>query len=272
MAGRAFKFGPSKQKEVLAMSAEDLYELKVASIRIMKKRGNNINRVIPRIFHQGKDSVLRSYINEEKFLDPKSGFDEFKKIYGKIVRRMKTSLICCLSGFYLSEGKKVYVHFVSNLEKQCVGVQEADLVISSFVYEGVKEAIMITPRVKLTSVTNNRFRSFSHYRTTVFFYEELLLSSPDHVLTSSHRLLSDTEKEKLLQELGTTPDNLPKIYQGDPLVKYYDWQPDNVIEFKHYPGISRSINVESTFYRYIIPGRPFGLENKKDIGKYIFSR
>ncbi|MCD6434408.1 MAG: DNA-directed RNA polymerase subunit H [Candidatus Diapherotrites archaeon] len=44
-------------------------------------------------------------------------------------------------------------------------------------------------------------------------------SAREHILVPKHILLTKKEAKKILEELGATPEDLPKIHKNDPGIK-----------------------------------------------------
>ncbi len=69
-----------------------------------------------------------------------------------------------------------------------------------------------------------------------------------HVLVPSHRLLSDEEKEELLNRLNIKLKNLPFIHLKDPAIKGLGGKVGDVVEIKR-----KSVTAgESIYYRVIV--------------------
>ncbi|MFP4116652.1 MAG: DNA-directed RNA polymerase subunit H [Candidatus Aenigmatarchaeota archaeon] len=57
-------------------------------------------------------------------------------------------------------------------------------------------------------------------------------SVTDHKRVPEHEVLGDEEKEELLEELGVKEQQLPKIYDTDPVVKEIDASVGDVLKIK----------------------------------------
>ncbi|HEV51580.1 MAG TPA: DNA-directed RNA polymerase subunit H [Thermoprotei archaeon] len=69
-----------------------------------------------------------------------------------------------------------------------------------------------------------------------------------HVLVSTHILLTKEEAEKVMKELGVTPDDLPKITTRDPMVKYLKAKRGDLIKLvRNSPTAGQSVS-----YRVVV--------------------
>lgn len=69
-----------------------------------------------------------------------------------------------------------------------------------------------------------------------------------HVLVPVHSLLSEKEKEALLERHGITLHQLPKIRKGDPAISHLDVKQGDVIKIARKSPTSG----KSVFYRVVI--------------------
>lgn len=64
----------------------------------------------------------------------------------------------------------------------------------------------------------------------VFSDEELLINVVDSFLVPKHIILTDDETVKYMKEYKLIKDNMMKIYSGDPIAKYYNIKPKQVVK------------------------------------------
>jgi len=60
--------------------------------------------------------------------------------------------------------------------------------------------------------------------------EKKQLDILQHKLVPYHEILSDKERDELLEKFKITPDQLPKILNTDPVALYIDAQPGQIIK------------------------------------------
>lgn len=69
-----------------------------------------------------------------------------------------------------------------------------------------------------------------------------------HRLVPRHEVLGKEEAERVLEELGVSPEDLPKIYSDDPAIRKYDVSQGDIIRIvRESPTAGRFIA-----YRYVI--------------------
>ncbi|NPA76773.1 MAG: DNA-directed RNA polymerase subunit H [Candidatus Diapherotrites archaeon] len=70
----------------------------------------------------------------------------------------------------------------------------------------------------------------------------------DHVLVPKARILSDDEVSALLEKYHVQKENLPKILEGDPVVKELGAKKGDVIEFERNSPIAG----KTLYYRVVV--------------------
>ena len=66
--------------------------------------------------------------------------------------------------------------------------------------------------------------------TEVFNDEELIINVVDNVLVPEHILLSDDDAKQYMKEYKLTKINLMKILSTDPIARYYNIKPGNIVK------------------------------------------
>ena len=85
----------------------------------------------------------------------------------------------------------------------------------------------------------------------IFTIDELLVNIIEHHLVPKHRLLTNDEKELLLQEYDIKTKNLARIYITDPIARYYNAKIGDIMEIERYtPNSGKSI-----IYRTVVNGQ-----------------
>ena len=85
----------------------------------------------------------------------------------------------------------------------------------------------------------------------VFTIDELLVNIIEHHLIPKHRLLSEEDKNKLLEEYDIKQKNLPRIYVSDIIARYYNAKIGDIMEIERYnPNSGKSI-----IYRSVVNGQ-----------------
>jgi DNA-directed RNA polymerase subunit H (RpoH/RPB5) len=85
----------------------------------------------------------------------------------------------------------------------------------------------------------------------VFTDEELMINVVDNILVPQHIVLSDEEAARYLKEYRLEKDNLMRIYTGDPIAKYYNIKPKQIVKIIR-PSITAG---EEIALRLCVPGK-----------------
>lgn len=240
----------------------DWYETKHNQVEMLEARGYNIVEV--ECIMNGSNPTI---VNEEDdFLNDDTYLDEvdFNEVYngGKGSRT--------LSALYTSMDipsdprepvSKIYVHYIEASGKQ-VSTSEVDEIIA------MMNTIRNSPGEKLEMVIVIATAKFSpaskqlltkDYDVRIQFWNIGEVHPPNHILQPKHILLPPEKKREILEKMAKGPtkvniSQLPKIFENDPVVKYYGWKPGNLVKINR-PNIGLSTFVdESIYYRLIVPG------------------
>ncbi|XP_076893684.1 DNA-directed RNA polymerases IV and V subunit 5B-like [Bidens hawaiensis] len=68
------------------------------------------------------------------------------------------------------------------------------------------------------------------FKVEIFQITDLLVNITKHVLKPKHRVITDAEKEKLLQKFNLDEKQLPRMSQKDAIAQYYGLEKGQVIE------------------------------------------
>lgn len=104
----------------------------------------------------------------------------------------------------------------------------------------------------IVSGINEKVKKFlsSVINLEIFTLSEIIINVIDHYLVPKHKLLTSTEKDKLIKEYELKNKDLPRIYISDIISRYYNAQIGDIFEIERYSPISGY----STFYRLVVPG------------------
>ena len=69
-----------------------------------------------------------------------------------------------------------------------------------------------------------------------------------HDLVPHHEVISDEEKEKMMKKFNTTPDQLPKIMDNDPVAFSIGAKPGQVIKITRKSHTAK----EAVAYRFVV--------------------
>jgi len=69
-----------------------------------------------------------------------------------------------------------------------------------------------------------------------------------HELVPKHEILSDDEKEKIMKDFNTSPDQLPKIMENDPVALSIGAKPGQVVKIIRKSHTAK----EAVAYRFVV--------------------
>lgn len=78
------------------------------------------------------------------------------------------------------------------------------------------------------------------YNAEYFYLEKLLINITKHKFVPKHIRLSEEERDKIVAQYNTGIENFPQILDTDPIARYYNFKPGELIKieryFDHYSG------------------------------------
>jgi DNA-directed RNA polymerase subunit H len=128
--------------------------------------------------------------------------------------------------------------------KECkrVGVATARILIPVMKKLGCTEGVLATP----TKITASALNEFGQYIQN-FTHKQLRSPVVNHALVPHHRALSDSEGHAIFDELAVTPEQMPVLLSTDPVARYYNFKPTQVIEIVRRNGF----HVPVKYYRIV---------------------
>jgi DNA-directed RNA polymerase I, II, and III subunit RPABC1 len=120
--------------------------------------------------------------------------------------------------------------FVFFPEDEKVGVKPIKVYTDRMKEEGVSNAILIL-RVDITPFAKQAVQEVSDsFRIEHFKEAELLVDITEHKLVPAHQVLSQNEKQELLQRYRLKETQLPRIQPNDPVARYYGMKRGQVVK------------------------------------------
>lgn len=135
------------------------------------------------------------------------------------------------------ENKTIHVKYVLNSKIRMSNIQQLIINMKEDVLEEDDELIIIT-KDKLSNESNldsvfETLLNIDKMFIQVFWIDTLIINITKHELVPKHRILSQNEKEKLLERYSITSYNqLPIILKTDAVAKYYGMRRGDVVEIK----------------------------------------
>lgn len=197
--------------EIDALAAERLFTIKRNQLKMVRRRGYNIEKQEENILSVDLQSFLDAYIPFAK---------KQKKSLRKILSRPYTN----------DDGEKLVVFYadVPKTTKQ-LGVDDFGEAIRTADKYKAKNLILITP-VDLSSAVNKKIQEFESYNIYVFLENEMTYDPTEHYFTPEHRALKIEEQREFLKRNNLSLEQLPIILTSDMMVRYYGFLPGQIIE------------------------------------------
>ncbi|XP_015931704.1 DNA-directed RNA polymerases II and IV subunit 5A-like [Arachis duranensis] len=181
----------------------------------------NLYRIRKTVLQMLRD---RGYLVSD--LEINNTIEEFKKEFDNFVGKDREDLVInkCKKD---NPSEQIYVFFPS---KRKVGVGEIKAYTKRMHSQKVFNAILVCQE-KITEFAQRSITEISsQFHWVVFQENELLFNVTEHELVPVHQVLTDAEKNALLEKYTLEGTQLPKIQVDDPVAKYYGLKPGQVVK------------------------------------------
>lgn len=102
----------------------------------------------------------------------------------------------------------------------------------------------------VSKITPKAYKQFLEYdNLEVFFDDDFLVNKIDHIFVPKHIILSKEEQEQIKKEYGFKRIEIGIIKKSDPIARYYNLQPGEIIGIER-PSKNSGIAV---YYRHCMP-------------------
>lgn len=108
-------------------------------------------------------------------------------------------------------------------------------------------------KIVIVKSINNKTRQMIvniYPNTEVFLEKELMINIIEHVYIPKHEILSDDEGILIIDSYNTRKRDMPKIFNTDPVARYYNMQPGQICRILRASETSGFV----PFYRLVIKG------------------
>ena len=158
-----------------------------------------------------------------------------------------------------AKGKRIFVYYFFNVDEERKESKKRGEDILNAVkeqqdkYPDLKDVILVVEN-KLNSGTMENLKFRERIKFTIFLGDHLLFNITKHFLVPKHKLISKKEFEELTsnKEKGFV-QNLPKIYENDPISRYYGAKVGQIFKIVREALADDSMVKTSVFYRHVIP-------------------
>jgi DNA-directed RNA polymerase subunit H (RpoH/RPB5) len=158
-------------------------------------------------------------------------------------------------------GKKIFVYYFLNVDDDKKESRKKGEDILTAVKEqqdkpenrDLKDVLLVVEN-KLNSGTMENLKFKERIKFTIFLGDHLLFNITKHFLVPKHKLISKKEFQELMEskEKGFV-QNLPKIYDSDPISRYYGAKVGQIFKITRETLADDSMVKTDIFYRHVIP-------------------
>jgi DNA-directed RNA polymerase I, II, and III subunit RPABC1 len=197
--------GDAPQGEELTKSASRLYRIRKTTLKMMKKRGYNI---------------------DEGMLNQSS--NDFALQFGRVPDKKALNI----SLEKVDDDKDtIFISFTIEENDKPVGVKPVKELTEKMVQHNTARALMIVKH----SVTPFAKSAIAICQTQqkinieVWTESDLLVDITEHELVPTHEVLDEQSKRELLARYRLKPGQLPRIQHKDPVARYYGMEKGQVV-------------------------------------------
>lgn len=163
--------------------------------------------------------------------------DELRKLFTQEYRHKGTERKC-LVYYWTEPGNSVSKSVISDL---------AEMVVTT----KINDAIIITDK-KLSPPANAQLGELNNF-ISHFLEKELVYNPLNAAIVPPHRLLTEKEAAQVFENSTVSKTNLPLIRTTDPVIKWLDGQPGQVVEIKRRIfGVQSTMCPDTLVYRLIV--------------------
>eukprot|EP01129_Flabellula_baltica_P009336 TRINITY_DN3794_c0_g1_i3.p1 TRINITY_DN3794_c0_g1~~TRINITY_DN3794_c0_g1_i3.p1 ORF type:complete len:208 (+),score=39.65 TRINITY_DN3794_c0_g1_i3:700-1323(+) len=154
--------------------------------------------------------------------------DDFIEKYGQRPQRENIIRLCKSK----ADPTQICVYFTklpAEGEGKQVTLKKCEEIYTSMVSGGITKAILVT-KYGVSPYAQKQLDKLDDFTIETFRDEELLVNITQHRLVPPHILLTEEEKEELLDKYQIQPHHLPRIRRNDPVARYYGFRRNDVVK------------------------------------------
>lgn len=150
-----------------------------------------------------------------------------------------------------NDDNKTYVYYVPQTAKNQQGVGVIQSFVEKLTNQGIKLGILITLE-DFTSDAKNAIAALTTPMIQVFFDYQLYTNPTLHKTTPLHTRLTPDERLKFLSQSRIQPGQMPSLTIDEPIVRYYNWKPGDIIRIERFNIATDKIMVRNSIaYRIV---------------------
>jgi DNA-directed RNA polymerase subunit H (RpoH/RPB5) len=220
-----------------------------------------LSQKIEELSNDMNGQVIASEIKKHFKISSKMSRDVEDVLEDKLKNYDMSKTIEYLNQIYSKDtGEKIfsYYHFNSESEKK-EGKKRINDVIRDILeiqkkYENIKDILFISESKMNTQMIDDLKRYTEKMKIHIFLGDHLLFNITKHFLVPKHHLMTSDETKMFLKdkEKGFI-QKLPKIYETDPISRFYGAKAGQIFKITRENLSDDSMIQYSEFYRYVTP-------------------
>jgi DNA-directed RNA polymerase subunit H (RpoH/RPB5) len=237
-----------------------LFQIKITQVEMIRDRGYDItNEIFPRSAtdREGRPTPIADSLGDATPLLTIS-FDAFVARYSTYIAQLasigaRVTPRTMLTSIYLDRsGRKMLVYYAHHEPKATsLKKEEAANFAHLATAHAVTDAIVISKH-KLSTDAEEAVLGMVSWRSQIFFDSEMMFNKTKHILVPKHILLSPEQAREFLKVARVKFSQLPRIFKGDPIIRYYGWQPGGIVLIYRSEYFLANVIKTTIFYRAIV--------------------
>ena len=141
----------------------------------------------------------------------------------------------------------VRVHFV---DEPKIMSKDVEVASEKALKLGSRHVIIVAETVVMVHINKQIATQVNKHdmQVEVFSFADLMMDITEHELVPPHIMLSEQEKQEVLRRFCTSESKIPKLLQTDPVAKFYNMQPGQMVKI-----IRKSPTRDSAeYYRVVV--------------------
>ncbi|KAK1369147.1 DNA-directed RNA polymerase, RPB5 subunit [Heracleum sosnowskyi] len=159
--------------------------------------------------------------------------DQFRTIYGQ---SPDTSRLRISASHESDPSDKILVVFC---DQGIVKVSQVRSIAGQITNKDSLNRLIVVIQDRITDQAMKTWDLFS-FKVEIFQITDLLVNITKHELNPRHRVLTNEEKQKLLEKYSVDEKQLPRITVKDALVRYFALEKGQVLEITYNSGITET--------------------------------
>lgn len=228
-------------QNVVLENARYLMNVKKTQVEMMQDRGYSVFNELNGI----EEEQLLSLTNPKEFVD----FYNNKSIAPRDIKNDGLSAIYT----HKANSSRIYVAYPETAKGYAEMPSALATEALQFAFKSnIANIVLVSAQKMKTKITKVFQNSSFLVKYNLFHYSELVASRKKNFFVPRHELLSNEEKQTLLQKNNMELRDFPAISVSDPQAKYYGASPGDVFRIYRRNFVTASMTGEEIAYRVVV--------------------